>query len=69
MAARPSHLTADGIGDTADLVIGHLKNDHRMGRNRLKGRDGDRINAVLGSAASYDLSLLRRWFEQIPRAG
>jgi len=25
-------------------VIGHLKAEHRMGRNHLKGRDGDRIN-------------------------
>jgi transposase, IS5 family len=31
-------------------VIGHLKRDHRMGRNYLKGRDGDRINAVLAAA-------------------
>jgi IS5 family transposase len=28
-------------------VIGHLKDDHRMQCNYLKGRDGDRINAVL----------------------
>jgi len=27
-------------------VIGHLKADHRMDRNYLKGQDGDRINAV-----------------------
>ena len=27
-------------------VIGHLKDDHRMRRNYLKGQDGDRINAV-----------------------
>ena len=31
-------------------VIGHLKDDHLMGRNHLKGREGDRINAVLASA-------------------
>jgi hypothetical protein len=31
-------------------VIGHLKDDHRMGRNYLKGRGGDRINAVLAAA-------------------
>jgi hypothetical protein len=30
-------------------VIGHLKDDHRMRRNHLKGRDGDRINAVLAA--------------------
>jgi transposase, IS5 family len=28
-------------------VIGHLKAEHRMERNHLKGREGDRINAVL----------------------
>ncbi len=31
-------------------VIGHLKAEHRMGRNHLKGRDGDRSNAVLAAA-------------------
>jgi IS5 family transposase len=48
-------------------VIGHLKGDHRMGRNYLKGRDGDRINAVL-AAAGYNFSLLLRWFEELLRA-
>jgi hypothetical protein len=48
-------------------VIGHLKDDHRMGRNYLKGRDGDRINAIL-AAAGYNFSLLRRWFERLLRA-
>ena len=28
-------------------VIGHLKHDHRMERNHLLGKDGDRINAML----------------------
>jgi IS5 family transposase len=40
-------------------VIGHLKAEHRMGRNHLKGREGDRINAVL--AVGYNFSLLLRW--------
>ena len=31
-------------------VIGHMKAEHRMGRNYLKGRDGDRCNAVLAAA-------------------
>ena len=48
-------------------VIGHLKDDHRMRRNYLKGRDGDGINAVL-AAAGYNFSLLRRWFEEFWRA-
>jgi transposase, IS5 family len=45
-------------------VIGHLKDDHRMRRNYLKGRDGDRINAVL-AAAGYNFSLLLRWFKEL----
>ena len=48
-------------------VIGHLKADHRMGRNYLKGRDGDRINAVL-AAAGYNFSLLLRWLAALLRA-
>ena len=47
-------------------VIGHLKNDHRMRRNHLKGRDGDRINTVL-AAAGYNFSLLRHWFAELLR--
>ena len=48
-------------------VIGHIKEDHRMDRNYLKGRDGDRANAVL-VAAGYNFSLLLRWFEALLRA-
>ncbi len=48
-------------------VIGHMKSDHRMGRNYLKGRDGDRINAVL-AAAGYNFSLLLRWLARLLRA-
>ena len=48
-------------------VIGHLKGDHRMDRNYLKGRDGDRTNAVL-AAAGYNFSLLLRWLEELLRA-
>jgi IS5 family transposase len=45
-------------------VIGHVKAEHRMGRNYLKGRDGDRINAVL-AAAGYNFALLLRWLERL----
>ena len=31
--------------------IGHLKNEHRLERNRLKGVAGDAINAILAAAA------------------
>ena len=48
-------------------VIGHVKAEHRMDRNYLKGRDGDSANAVL-AAAGYNFSLLLRWLEVILRA-
>ncbi len=48
-------------------VIGHLKAEHRMERNYLKGRAGDRANAVL-AAAGYNFNLLIRWFEALLRA-
>jgi hypothetical protein len=38
-----------------------------MGRNHLKGRDGDRINAVL-AVAGYNLGLLLRWLAGLLRA-
>ncbi len=48
-------------------VIGHMKAEHRMDRNYLKGRDGDRINAVL-AAAGYNFGLLLRWLAELLRA-
>jgi transposase, IS5 family len=48
-------------------VIGHMKAEHRMDRNHLKGREGDRANAVL-AAAGYNFSLLLRWLEWLLRA-
>ena len=47
-------------------VIGHLKAEHRMERNYLKGREGDRANAVL-AATGYNFALLIRWFEALLR--
>jgi IS5 family transposase len=38
-------------------VIGHLKNDGRMGRNWLKGEQGDRTNVIL-SACGWNLRLI-----------
>jgi IS5 family transposase len=43
-------------------VIGHLKAEHRMGRNYLVHRAGDAVNAVL-AAAGYKFHLLLRWLE------
>ena len=41
-------------------VIGHLKEDHRMGRNYLAHRAGDAANAVL-AATGYNFRRLIRW--------
>lgn len=48
-------------------VIGHLKAEHRMDRNYLKGRHGDRANAIL-AAAGYNFHLLLRWLAALWRA-
>jgi IS5 family transposase len=48
-------------------VIGHLKAEHRTDRNHLKGREGDRIDAVL-AAAGYNFGLLLRWLAELLRA-
>ena len=41
-------------------VIGHMKDDHRMGRNDLAGPAGDAINPVL-AAVGYDFRRLLAW--------
>lgn len=45
-------------------VIGHMKAEHRMGRNYLWHREGDAINAVL-AAAGYNFRLLLRWLRRL----
>lgn len=40
-------------------VIGHMKQDHRMDRNYLKGTEGDKINAIL-AACGFNLRKLLR---------
>ena len=46
-------------------LIGHTKSDHRMGRNYLKGSQGDQINALLAASAFNLRKLLRAFFGQI----
>ena len=48
-------------------VIGHLKEEHRMGRNYLAGQEGDVANAVL-AAVGYNFRLLLVWFAELWRA-
>ena len=47
-------------------VIGHLKAEHRMGRNYLWFRHGDATNAVL-AAAGYNFRRLIRWLSLLLR--
>ena len=42
-------------------VIGHIKQDHRMQRNYLKGTMGDAINTML-AAAGYNL---KHWLNRV----
>ncbi len=56
-----------------DPTFGHMKSDHRLERNFLKGKKGDRINALM-AAVGYNLAKLLRafgWLEEIAtcRAG
>lgn len=41
-------------------TIGHLKSDHRLNRNYLKGEVGDKANVIL-AAAAYNLAKLLAW--------
>ncbi|ALE40350.1 Mobile element protein [Leptospira interrogans serovar Hardjo str. Norma] len=43
-------------------IISHLKHDHNMIRNFLKGKEGDRINAVLAAAGFNFRKLFRAFF-------
>ena len=40
-------------------VIGHLKSEHRMDRNYLLGKDGDKINAIL-AGCGFNMRKLQR---------
>jgi IS5 family transposase len=42
-------------------VIGHLKSDHRLGRNFLKGIVGDALNAMLAAAAFNFKRVMNKW--------
>jgi IS5 family transposase len=43
-------------------VIGHLKHEHKMERNHLLGKDGDRINAIL-TGCGFNMRKLWHFFK------
>lgn len=43
-------------------ILGHLKSDNRLERNHLKGKEGDRINAMLSGCGYNVRKLLRAFF-------
>ena len=45
-------------------VIGHMKSDGHLGRNFLRGTEGDAANLVL-AAAGHNLRLLRAWLARL----
>lgn len=45
-------------------MIGHLKDDHRMGRHRLAHASGDAVNLVL--VAGYYFGRLIQWLRLLP---
>jgi IS5 family transposase len=56
-------------GNAIEPVLGHEKQDHRLGRNHLKGKEGDCINAPL-SGCGFNLwcrrhpHKLRQWIKE-----
>ena len=43
-------------------VIGHITNEHRIGRNYLAHAQGDAVKAIL-AAAGYNFALLLNWLK------
>lgn len=76
--SAPARSAARGPGEAALLrhraldhrvkcTIGHVKAEHRMGRNYLTGRAGDRNDTVV-VAAGYKFSLILRRLEALLRS-
>ena len=45
-------------------VIGHLKSDHRVARNYLKGQLGDQINFIMAASAFN----MKKWMNKYKQA-
>jgi IS5 family transposase len=68
MPGKQAHATAYALRrhkrlckrrSAIEAIIGHLKSEHRLGRNYLKGRVGDTHNALL-AGMGFNLMLLLR---------
>jgi IS5 family transposase len=64
--ARERQPHSGRIEAAVEPVIGHIKNEHRMGRNYLAGTNGDAINAIL-AAVGYNFRLLLNWLRLLLR--
>lgn len=63
-ALKP-HLKAELKRRSAiEPEIGHIKADHRMGRNHLKGRSGDRFNVKM-AAIGFNFRRILKWLETL----
>jgi hypothetical protein len=51
------------VRSAVEPVIGHLKSEHRIGRNYLWHRAGDAANAVLAAAGCNNFRRLIRWLQ------
>jgi IS5 family transposase len=54
---KEAHKKRAGI----EPIIGHLKEDHRLGRNFYKGVFGDNINVMLSAAAFNFKRMMNKW--------
>ena len=56
---KPSEWQRYKRRSSIEPIIGHVKHDHRMERNFLKGEEGDKINAILAGCGFNIRKLLR----------
>ena len=63
-APPPPFASRESAAGAVEPVIGHIKAEHCVDPNYLKGHDADRINAVL-AAAGYNFGLLLRWLAEL----
>jgi len=65
LKAELKHLKAELKRRAAiEPVIGHMKADHRMGRNHLKTRSGDRFNVKM-AAIGFNFRRILKWLETL----